>query len=220
MFIAQNKKSVFVRACEQGFTLLEVLIALFIFTILSMILVGALHSVITASTRTEQQAERLRALQMALLIMSRDIEQTVNRPVLNASGREDQSFIGTARDFTFTHAGLANPTGNLARSNLQRTHYYSDEHSLWRANFGALDQAPNAAPQTRRLLQDVTDVHFQYVDKTGRLHPAWPLQDQNDQVLPQAVKVFLTIPEWGQMSQVYVISITPKQPTPPAQPKS
>ena len=83
MFITKNK----------GFTLLEILIALFIFTILSMMLVKSLHSVIDLSSRTDQHATRLRQMQMALLILSRDIEQIVDRPIFIASGAKEASFF-------------------------------------------------------------------------------------------------------------------------------
>src|SRR5690242_2240764 len=91
-----------------GFTLLEILIALFIFTILSLMLASALHNVIGIQTATENNADRLRKLQIVLLIMSRDIEQTVNRPVMGVNGKEEIAFRGTPLKFEFTHTGLAN----------------------------------------------------------------------------------------------------------------
>lgn len=220
MCITPNKYSAGRRLASQGFTLLEVLIALFIFTILSMILVGALHTVMNASSRTEASAERLRNLQIALLVMSRDIEQAVNRPVLTAAGKQQAAFEGDVRGFTFTHTGFANPMGTLTQSSLQRTHYYGDGNSLWRAAWSALDQAPSSQPHARRLLNNVTDIHFQYTDKKGRLHAAWPLEGEADQALPAAIKVTFTMTQWGQMSQVYVISATAKEnnPAPPASP--
>jgi type II secretion system protein J len=65
-----------------GFTLLEILIALFIFTIVSMILVSALHNVLNNQAATEKKAHQLAKLQIAMLLMSRDIEQTIrtNKP--------------------------------------------------------------------------------------------------------------------------------------------
>src|SRR5437762_2019018 len=90
-----------------GFTLLEILIALFIFTILSFLLTAALRTVINAQSGTEDKALRLRELQMILLTMSRDIEQTVNRPITNAVGKEEAAFVGTENGFVFTHTGFA-----------------------------------------------------------------------------------------------------------------
>ena len=116
----------------RGFTLLEILIALFIFSIISLMLVVALRTVINAQSGTEGKAEHLRTLQMALLIMSRDIEQAVDRPIVNANGKEEAAFIGKPTSFQFTHGGFANPYGSLAHSTLQRTGYSWDKNILSR----------------------------------------------------------------------------------------
>ena len=195
MFITKNK----------GFTLLEILIALFIFTILSMMLVKSLHSVIDLSSRTDQHATRLRQMQMALLILSRDIEQIVDRPIFIASGAKEASLVGTSREFTFTHMGFANPMGMSVQSNLQRTRFFWDNNSLWQMSWEALDQAPSSKSHTRRLLEGVTTLRFQYLDQLGRFHDDWPLLDQTNQILPQAIRISFTLASWGKMSQFYVI---------------
>lgn len=197
-----------------GFTLLEILIALFIFTILSTILVGALRNMMDAQTATEHKAERLRHLQFALLMISRDVEQAIDRPVYAADGKEEQSFIGASKSFTFTHAGYANLTGVLTHSTLQRTGYYWDNGALWRKSWGVLDQAPQTQAHVRDLLEDVSEAHFQYLDKDNKFHDDWPVEGQDEQQLPRAVRIYLTISKWGTMSQLYVIAAQPAK-TPP-----
>ena len=56
-----------VRNKKMGFTLIEILIALFVFTIISMIMVSALHNIFNYQAETEKQAARLNELQLALL---------------------------------------------------------------------------------------------------------------------------------------------------------
>lgn len=204
-----------------GFTLLEILIALFIFTILSTMLMSALHTVINAQSVAEKNAERLRSLQMALLIMSRDIEQTVNRPIMNASGKEEVAFIGTAKSFTFTHTGIANVFGLLTRSALQRTGYAWDNHALVRLAWPVLDQSPQTKSEMRVLLSNVIEAHFRYVDKEGQFHNEWPTDEAENQALPRAISVNLTLSKWGTLSQLYVIPAQPiSASSPPAMPQS
>jgi general secretion pathway protein J len=191
-----------------GFTLLEILIALFIFTVLSMILVAALRSVIDAHSGTEKSAERLRRLQISLLVMSRDVEQAVNRPVLNIVGKEESAFSGTTRGFTFTHAGYANPDGTLARSALQRTAYIWRDNALWRLSWNVLDQAPDTRSHARELQKDVLEARFEYLDKDGRFRDGWPVPG-DEQPLPRAVRMLLTINHWGKISQLYLIPAQP-----------
>lgn len=207
MLIKPNKNPGWGSGTHAGFTLLEILIALFIFTILSLMLVSALHTVIGAQSGTEKNAERLRHVQIVLLGMSRDIEQAVDRPITNASAKQDPAFMGDPHQFTFTHTGIANPMGTSARSTLQRVQYAGDENLLSRTTWDALDQAPTSKSHTRPLLTDVTEARFEYIDKDGKPHQEWPVEDQSHSPLPRAVRIYLTIKDWGKMSQLYVIPI-------------
>lgn len=196
---------------DAGFTLLELLVALFIFSILSTILVAALQSVINAYTESEKKADRLRSLQRALLILSRDIEQTTFRPIVNTVGKEEPAFVGTMRGFSFTHFGVGDPSGNALTSAMQRVDYHFSERSLWRTVYRVLDQAPQTQAKAHPLLENVSVASFQYVDKQQRLHSTWPIEGENNkEPLPRAVKINLTIPHWGKLSQLYVISADPK----------
>lgn len=191
---------------QQGFTLLEILIALFIFTIVSMLFVGGLHTVMNADSGTETSAARLRELQMTMLLFSRDIEQTVNRPVILASSRQEAAFVGTDHSFSFTHMGLANPIGSLMRSALQRTEYRWQDNALLRVTWQAVDQAPESKSDQRKLMSGITDLRFDYLDKDNRFREAWPMEGQAEQVLPKAVRIRFNISPWGSMSQLYVIA--------------
>jgi general secretion pathway protein J len=188
-----------------GFTLIEILIALFVFSILSIILMTALRTVINAQSGTENKAQRLREVQMTLLMMSRDIEQIVNRPIINTSGKEDPAFVGTSQSFSFTHLGYANPTDITRRSSLQRTGYEWRDDQLWRLTAPVLDQAPKTKLQQRSLLNNVTSVRFEYLDQKNRFFDHWPLEN-GDQPLPVGVKLSLTISSWGELTQFYLIA--------------
>ena len=209
-----------------GFTLLEILIAMFIFTIISLILVGGLQSVIKAQSGTEKNAERLRDVQITLLMMSRDIEQAVDRPVMNEVGKENAAFMGNSNEFIFTHTGFANPSGTVTRSTMQRTGYAWHDGAIWRITTRVLDAVAEEKPHLRKLLDNVTSAQFQYLGKNGRFYDNWPGEGQTKQSLPRAVRINLTLKDWGSMSQLYVISAQPinkeqsKIPPPPPAPKS
>jgi general secretion pathway protein J len=218
MFTMKNK--------DKGFTLLEILIALFIFTIISMILVSSLRSVMDSVSLTENKADRLRKLQMALLVMSRDVEQAINRPVMNVNGKVEAAFVGSAHGFTFTHTGFANPTHTVARSTMQRTVYQWQDEAMSRITWDVLDQAPKSQSHERSILTGVTEGHFKYLDKNGRFYNEWPLNGQDSEPLPRAVRVYLTLANWGTLTQLYVIPVqikktvqAPQQPgsSPPTQ---
>src|SRR5579872_3387313 len=177
---------------KKGFTLLEIIIALFIFSIVSIIVVSALHNVLSTQSASAKKAERLSQLQIALLMLSRDMEQVINRPVTNASGAPE-GFIGALHSVTFTRAGLENPFGQLQRSTLQRIRYQLNNGKLQRLTWGPLDQTAAAKPDTKFLLDSVTDLQFEYLDKNRNFQKIWPPPDQPRAILPLAIGVSLTI---------------------------
>lgn len=197
MFIMKNNR---------GFTLMEILVALFIFTILSMLMTTALRTVINAQSGSEDKAERLRKLQIALLIVSRDIEQAIDRPIVNSSGKEEAAFIGGNKGFALTHTG-----GASMHSALQRTGYSWNEDSLFRLTWPVLDQTPETKVRKRVLLNDVVEARFQYLDEEGHFRDAWPLEGETKQPLPRGVRIYLTFAHWGKMSQLYLIPVQPSK---------
>jgi len=189
----------------RGFTLVEIIVALFIFSLVSMIVVGALHNVLGTQALAEKKAVRLAGLQVALLFISRDLEQAINRPVTDESGKS-QGFTGTSSMITFTHAGLDNPLGQLRRSTLQRTRYQLNGGVLRRFTWSVLDQATEIKPDARVLLNAVSDLRFEYLDDKNHFQTVWPLSSQKNAALPRAVRVSLTLRDWGKISQLYIIA--------------
>ncbi len=85
----------------RGFTLLEILLALFIFTIVSAILATALHTIFNAQAEIDKRTAEITEIQTALLMFSRDIEQVVDRPI-NLANNVKEGFSGRSAELTFT----------------------------------------------------------------------------------------------------------------------
>lgn len=191
-------------AKKQGFTLLEILIALFVFTIISLIVSGALHTVFTSQSNTEKRAKQLSELQIALLLMSKDVEQTNGR-LITTSQNAEQGFIGTQTTLFFTHGGLVNPLAKSLSSTLQRTSYQLEKDNLVRIVWPALDQTDHTIPIKKIILHNVTAMQFAYLDKQKRFSHKWPYDERAKSLLPAAVSVSLTLKNWGKITQLYLI---------------
>ncbi|MBA3661614.1 MAG: type II secretion system minor pseudopilin GspJ [Gammaproteobacteria bacterium] len=194
---------------QQGFTLLEILIAMFIFTILSMLLAGALRTVINVEARTSARSQLLRTMQMGFVILARDIEQAVNRPIVNEQGHEEAAFVGTPTSFTFTHLGNASGLSGVLRSDLQRVRYHWQEGELLRSTWMTLDQPPGIKPLIHPFIKGITAAQFQYLDQRNRMHDYWPINEGSDEILPRAISLNFTIAQWGKMSQLYIVEAQP-----------
>ncbi len=194
---------------EIGFTLLEVLIAIFIFTIVSIIMVSGLRTVLNSQSVTSIQADKLANLQLTLLLMSRDLEQAINRPITSAKGNIETSLVGTPTNVTFTHAGFANPQGQLQRSTLQRTQYALEKTHLLRNTWPVLDQTAQTLPDSRILLDNLSDLRFEYLDPKGKFANHWPPSNsQSPSATPKGIRVHLSIKNWGKITQFYLLPAT------------
>lgn len=193
---------------EKGFTLLEILIALFIFALLSAIMASAMHSIFSSQERTELHSQQFDALQKAMLIFTRDIQQIVDRPITNATGGNEPALVGTTSTITFTHGGLINPFGIVNRSTLQRTRYQLNQTIFTRISWNALDQVQKTISTERSLFSPVTDLRFEYIDAKNQRQNSWPPPDQPQAGLPIGVRIILTLRDWGTLTQLYVITGT------------
>ena len=193
---------------QRGFTLLEIIVALFIFSLVSVIAVTGLHSVLSSQSAAEKKAERLASLQTALLLLSRDVSQTINRPATNPSGQPD-GFIGTDKMMIFTHAGFDNPDGQLQRSTLQRIQYQYTHDTLTRSTLPVLDLVVAIKPDSRELLDQISALRFEYLDHKNHFQTRWPPPDQPSALLPLAVRITMTLRDWGTLQQLYLIAGQP-----------
>ena len=191
-------------AHSKGFTLLEIIIALFIFSIISLILANALHNMIRIQSDTKEKATQLAALQTALLFFSQDIEQAIPRPIKN-SDEKLEGFIGTKNSLTFTHAGLSNPQGQLNQSQLERVRYEFQKNQFIRTTWPVLDVTSKTKTDSRTLLTFVTQLQFEYLDNTNHWHSKWP-DNQQPLLLPKAVNISLSLSNWGKINQLYSIT--------------
>lgn len=190
---------------QSGFTLLEILVALSIFTLVAMMMTTGLHTILASQSQLEAKTKRLAELQMALLLFSRDAEQIMDRPITNAKGEVEQALVGGVSDVAFTHGGVANPLSQRPQSSLQRTRYLLDQNQLLRESSEVLDQTAKTTYARRLLLREVDELELNYLDDHGHFQNQWPPFNGNANHLPHAIRITLILKNWGKISQLYLI---------------
>ena len=177
-----------------GFTLLELLVALAIFGLLAAMSYSGLQAVLEQQSYTEQAADRLSALQKTYLIMQRDIEQIVPRTVRDEFGDAQQPLVG-GDALQLTRGGWRNPAGRQ-RSTLQRVGYAYDDEQLVRYSWSVLDRAQDSEPLEQPLLENVERMGLRYLGVNDEWQEQWPdaaavinADPADTPVLPQAVEV-------------------------------
>ena len=201
------------RGCRaRGFTLLELLVALSIFAVVSVLAYGGLRSVLSAREHANIQTERLAALQLAVQMLSRDIEQTVQRGVRDPFGDKQPPMTSNANSgkggLEFTKTGWRNPAG-LARSNLQRVGYGMRDDKLIRSTWPMLDRAQASTPREAVILDKVKEFSVRFLDAKSEWQSYWPPTTANapgtsdPMPLPRAVEVSLELEDWGSIKRIF-----------------
>jgi general secretion pathway protein J len=194
------------RACKTslaGFTLLEMLVALAIFALLSVMSYGGLRSVMEQQSATELEAEQLGELQKIYLLMQRDFEQVVPRAVRDEYGEELPPLAGEEA-LQLTRGGWNNPLGH-PRSTLQRVGYAYTDEQLVRYTWTVLDRAQDSVPLEQPLTKEITLMQVRYLDDKGEWKTIWP--DKTAAItgtaplspLPKALEITLEHKHYGEL---------------------
>ncbi|MGD8591152.1 MAG: type II secretion system minor pseudopilin GspJ [Chromatiales bacterium] len=202
---------------SSGFTLLELLIAITIFSIISAITYSGLKTVLDTEQQTDAYLARLARLQLCLTLIERDIEQAVPRYIRDEFGDSQEPMIGGDTSeplLVFTRGGYPNPM-QLLRSNLQRVGYQLEDGVLYRISWQMLDRPPESTPTKTRLLDAITSVKFVYFDQQMKPDNQWPPSQQPEtsdppNLLPKAIEMTLELEKFGKIRRLYrVVEIPP-----------
>lgn len=102
---------------RNGFTLMEVLIAITITAVIGLGVWQVLSSIVNSRDRVDDLAQQFDGLQRTILLLERDLNQVVNRPVRDLYG--DFQPAMTSREegiaLALTRAGLAQSAGTASQ---------------------------------------------------------------------------------------------------------
>ena len=218
---------------QVGFTLLELLIALAIFSLMSVMAYGGLAAVIQTRESVNQAMDRLSQVQKAIYRLQNDIEAAQPRPIRNQFGEEEaavrQNIDGEG--LYLTRGGWRNPL-SMPRSSLQRVYYRLEDKQLIRRSWPILDglevdarpDDPNSVTREDILLEQVEEIRWRFLqdgvaegqdfEDLEWLEQWPPFSDEPDPTaLPRAIEILITSEEWGEIR--YLFRLGPGMPLNP-----
>jgi len=191
----------------KGFTLFEILIAVFILGIISVVMVRGLQSIIIVKNNLERSEHRLQELSLAMIFMQSDLANAVNRPILLANNTTEPA-LWTENDafqtLAWTRGNIENPLDEN-RSTLLRVAYQLKEGQLIRQTWSVLDRVVGTVSDDRVLLNNVEQIQWNFLGPRTQWYTSWPI-DGIKQPLPMAVQVTIQIKDWGTIQRIFMIS--------------
>lgn len=180
------------RSAERGFTLIELLVALLIFALLSMAGVALLRSSVSAQGAVGDHLDRLADVQRAVAALDADLAQATVRISRTEAGTLAPAFFsrGAQTDapiLQFVRGGWSNPDG-ARRSSLQKVEYWWRDGRVERVGYPQVDGATPSDPAV--LLEDVGALAIRFRDLRGEWRDDWtPAQPG---LMPRLVEMVVT----------------------------
>ena len=190
---------------SRGFTLLEVLIAFFVFGIIGLISSQLLSQTLKSNENLTSHGTRLTNIHRAMQIIQRDLMQQTNRTVNDGLGDlEGPLVIKTDGTIEFSRLGWRNPLA-LPRAETQRVGYLVEDGNLVRAYWQVLDRAQDSEPVLQTLLEDVERLEFYALDNFGNEHSFWdtPGSPPPPNVRLVGVLMRIEVAPFGDMERVW-----------------
>lgn len=189
---------------DRGFTLVEMLIALLIFGLISAAGVAVMSHAAGNQDAVRGRMQRLAEFQRARGVLKIDLSQAALRRVRHAGGSAARNaFVGgrVGEDgplLAFVRRGWSNPEG-LARSSLQYVEYRLVNGRLERSHRAMLDGAPAATPQVLLTGIESARIFYRY---RGEWLDGWP---GGAQAMPAAVRLELELAGIGRIEQAFLL---------------
>lgn len=190
---------------EAGFTLVELLVALAIFALISVAGVTLLRSGSDTQIAVKNRLEDLSRTNRLSNALESDLAQAVARPMRDAAGQPVPAFIqsDTASPgalFGFVRGGWSN-FDEAPRAGLQRIAYVLDDKALKRLGWPMLDGA--APGEAATLVEDVSAAEVRFRDEAGEWRNDWTATDAN--ALPRAIELRLTIKGKPEQKMLFLV---------------
>jgi len=193
---------------QRGFTLVEMLVALTIFALMSVLAYRGLTAVLQTREHLTEDNRRWRDIALTLAQLEQDMSMVVDRPVRDSGDLPLPALVGNPQalgandaQLSFSRMGMAWQTGVLA--DVQRHGYRLNNGTLEQLVWPVLDRAPLTEPVVHALLERVNRFELRYLDGSGNWQPRWPLPGVA--ALPAALEVVLELDGGVAVTRVFAL---------------
>jgi len=197
----------------KGFTLIEVLVAMAVFGVLTILAYMSLGQTLLSAEMLTERMDRLQSIQRTMRYLSNDLGTASPRPVRSELGDSylPAVMVSASNDFALavTHGGWGNPAG-LPRSTQQRSVYLLEDGKLFRIYYNVLDSTYSNNAISTEILDGVESLEFLLIQDNGEVTNQWPplnAQGGNaDRLRPRAVEIILTLDGEGQIRRIVEVA--------------
>ncbi len=185
---------------SHGFTLLELLVAMAIFSVMAVLAYRGTFSLLHGRDTLVQRHQALADLQMGFHLLRQDLEQIISHPLFQPGDLETPALAGGAHFLEFTRGGYLSPSQLTAQS-CRRIRYQFADGVLSRAVVQVNTSTDEAVATSSPLLDGLTGVAFRFLDRNSTWQERW--DETNRDMPPLAVEITLEKNGWGRLRRLF-----------------
>jgi len=175
---------------RSGFTLIEVLIAIIIMTVIAVISTNILQSSLSSREFTNQSLERIKKINLASNLVRRDFRQSVNVPMKDLYGQPlKATFLSPEGSKRIIFTVLVNRYSEET-SGVRRVEYLFNENSFIRRQYFAGNPYSSSDYSESVLFEDIDDVKISFSDGIKWVN-SWPLDELTQRSIPRLIQIKL-----------------------------
>jgi general secretion pathway protein J len=182
----------------QGYTLIEVLAALFIFIILVSMVSFSFIRMLKNTELIKAKEERLVDVQMALVTLQFDLSQAIDKQMIINKNDLQGSFYTRNNALHFYKMGNINPEEQFNRSSIEEVEYKIIDGDLIKR----IKEDDTSKPINQILLRGVTSMEWRFIDSKFSTYSLWPPTQDWQFKIPSAVNLTLTLKDMGPIEKM------------------
>lgn len=204
------------RSLNQGFTLIEVLLALMIMAMIAMLSAQAFNTAASGSAATREAMDRLAEIDRAFVLIESDLRNALAKeldPLANFGKKLPAFYVSDSDDYWLTvlRGGMANPLFQ-PRSEMVRIGYRYIDDEIWRDTWMNPREAEQEEARPQKILTQVRSLAVRVLSPDenstvsgGPWLLGYPRDPSDNERLPPALEVTVELEDMGELVRLFTI---------------
>jgi general secretion pathway protein J len=188
------------RTKDCGFTLIELMCALLILSLLAVMSLRAVGAVLDTRDQVQRETAKWKTVAAFIARFQRDVQLSAPRPARTASGMAPAWRGQPATGAEFSRFGAAEGLDTARRVAYRLNQSHEIELLLW----PGLDVAPGTQPVRYAVLSEVASFELQYLEPGLVWGDRWP-RAEGDPPLPLAVRLRIVLATGEELVRVFAL---------------
>jgi len=188
----------------RGFTLIEVMTALLVLSLLALMSYRGLGAVLDAREHVKHETDKWRHVAAFFARFERDVELAAPRPVRSADGVAPAWLGAPAADNAASLEFSRFASSDGVDTPRRIGYHLNDKHEIELWLWPGLDLAPDAKPARYPVLAGVKTFELQYLNAALVWVDRWPVSP-TDPAIPRAVRLRIVLGSNEEIVRVFVL---------------